>query len=145
VHEPFVATAQDAARHLSIGAATFRHASLEQVSADPQAFGGPFQVVLLIGTYHYLFWGSDRCPTAYHSHEEIFHRLASICADRLIISGRITIDRLPHATKRRCQDRESDVPFTASAFLQGAQKFFSVRWVGYLGVDPLFVMSKKAN
>jgi SAM-dependent methyltransferase len=144
VHEPFVGTARDAARYLSMEGAAFHCASLEQVSANPQEFGGPFQVVLLIGTYHYLFWGSTLCPTAYYSHEEIFRRLASICTDRLIISGRITRDRLVRI-QEELQDRPCDVPYTAEAFLEGAGKFFQVRHVGHLGVDPLFVMSRTAG
>jgi hypothetical protein len=143
-HEPFVGTARDAARYLSMEGAAFHCASLEQVSANPPEFGGPFQVVLLIGTYHYLFWGSTLCPTAYYSHEEIFRRLASICTDRLIISGRITRDRLVRI-QEELQDRPCDVPYTAEAFLEGAGKFFQVRHVGHLGVDPLFVMSRTAG
>jgi len=144
VHEPFVATARDAAAYLSPGAASFHCASLEQVSANPREFGGPFQVVLLIGTYHYLFWGSKLCPTAYYSHEEIFRRLASICTDRLIISGRITIDRLARI-KDELQDRQCDVPYTAEAFLESAGRFFRVRHMGHLGTYPLFVMSRTAG
>jgi len=145
VHEPFVATARDAACYLALDGAAFHFASLEQVSADPEKFGGPFQVVLLIGTYHYLFWGSGLCSTAYYNHEEIFRRLASICTDRLIISGRITMDRLPRVITGRLPERQGDMPYTAQAFLQSAGKFFGVRHVGHLGVDPLFVMSKPAG
>ena len=142
VHEPFVAVGRDVARYLSLEGAAFQYASLAQVSDDPQQFGGPFQVVLLIGTYHYLFWGSRLCPTAYYSHEEIFRRLASICTDRLIISARITTDRLPGIIKDRLTERPSAVPYTAQAFLENAAKFFRVSHLGHLGADPLFVMSK---
>lgn len=144
VHEPFVTTAQDAAQYLRVPEAAFHYASLEDVSRDPQKFGGPFQVVLLIGTYHYLYWGSSLCPTAYHSHEEILRRLASICTDRLIISGRFTRDRLPADIKSKLQEGPSAGTYTTEAFLQDAAKFFHVRHVGYLGVYPLFVMTKLA-
>ncbi len=144
VHEPFVATAQDAAQYLGVPNAAFHYASLEQVSGDPHTFGGPFQVVLLVGTYHYLFWGSLLCPTAYHSHEEILRRLASICTDRLIISARFTVHRLPANIKSKLKEGPSAAAYTTEAFLQDAEKFFHIRHAGYLGVYPLFVMTKRA-
>ncbi len=142
VHEPFVATAQDAARYLRVSAAAFHYASLEDVSNDPQKFGGPFQVVMLIGTYHYLYWGSSLCPTAYRSHEEILRRLASICTDRLIISARFTMRRLPANVKSTLQEEQTDEAYTMEAFLQSAARFFHARHAGYLGVYPLFAMTK---
>ena len=142
VHEPFVAIAQKAARYVGAGAG-FHYASLEQMSSDPGKFGGPFQAVMLIGTYHYLFWGSDRCSTAYFSHDEILGRLASICTDRLIFSGRMTTARLPEGVKERLDKTPIRVPYTPEAFLQSAEKYFRVSHTGYLGVDPLLVMMKK--
>jgi SAM-dependent methyltransferase len=143
VHEPFVTTAQDAARFLRLPEAAFHYASLEDVSREPQKFGGPFQVVMLIGTYHYLYWGSSLCSTAYHSHEEILRRLASICTDRLIISARFTMRRLPPNIKSRLNEGQSKEPYTMEAFLQSAESFFRPRHAGYLGVYPLFVMTKR--
>jgi SAM-dependent methyltransferase len=141
VDEPFVATAQKAAQHLGADA-RFHYASLEQVSDDPAQFGGPFQAVLLIGTYHYLFWGSERCATAYYSHDEILRRLAAICTDKLIFSGRLTTSRLPGGVKERLHQTPIQVPYTPEAFLQSAAKHFRVSHAGYLGVDPLLVMTK---
>jgi 2-polyprenyl-3-methyl-5-hydroxy-6-metoxy-1,4-benzoquinol methylase len=142
VHEPFVAIAQKAAQYVGAGAG-FHYASLEQMSSDPGKFGGPFQAVMLIGTYHYLFWGSDRCSTAYFSHDEILGRLASICTDRLIFSGRMTTTRLPEGVKERLDKTPIQIPYTPEAFLQSAEKYFRVSHTGYLGVDPLLVMMKK--
>jgi hypothetical protein len=143
VHEPFVATARDAAQSLSVANAAFHHTSLEQVSADLQKFGGPFQTVLLIGTYHYLYWGSSICGTAYHSHEEILGRLAALCTDRLLISGRFTMRRLPLNITDTFRKGQDGSRYTTEAFLQAAARFFHVRHAGYLGVYPLFVMTKK--
>jgi len=144
VYEPFVAVARDAAQHLHVPNAAFHYAALEEVSNDPQRFGGPFQVVMLIGTYHYLFWGSELCPTAYRSHEEILRRLASICTDRLLISARFTMRRIPAGVKRRLREEPSDVRYTTDAFLRDAERFFHIRHAGHLGVYPLFVMTKRA-
>jgi len=103
---------------LGVPNAAFHYASLEQVSGDPHTFGGPFQVVLLVGTYHYLFWGSLLCPTAYHSHEEILRRLASICTDRLIISARFTVHRLPANIRSKLKEGPGAAAYTTEAFLQ---------------------------
>ncbi len=142
VHEPFVATARDAAHYLQVREAAFHNASLEDVSSEPQKFGGPFQVVMLIGTYHYLYWGSFLCPTAYHSHDEILRRLASICTDRLIISARFTMRRLPAHIKNTLKEEQTGETYTMEAFLQSAARFFHARHAGYLGVYPLFAMTK---
>ena len=144
VHEPFVAIARDAARYLRVPEAAFHHASLEDVSTTPQEFGGPFQVVMLLGTYHYLYWGSSLCATAYHSHEEILRRLAAICTHQLIISARFTMERLPQGIKQTLPEGQSNETYAMEAFLQSAEKFFHTRHVGYLGVYPLLVMTKRS-
>lgn len=143
VHEPFISKAQKVAEHLSAKNAHFHLASLEEISKDPKKFGGPFQTVMLIGTYHYLFWGSSLCRTAYHSHDEILSRLASICTEKLIFSGRITVDRLPEDERRNITSDESHFPYTPEALLQSAEKFFDVRQVGFLGTYPLLTMTKR--
>ena len=143
VHEPFVTTAREVARPLRVPEAAFHCASLEDVSRTPEEFGGPFQVVMLIGTYHYLYWGSALCATAYHSHDEILRRLASICTDRLILSARLTMDRLPRGLRNTLPEGQSDGSYTVEAFLQSAEKFFHTHHAGYLGVYPLFAMTKR--
>jgi len=143
VYEPYVSAAQRAGKYLETPNASFHLASLEDVSNDPERFGGPFRVVLLIGTYHYLFWGSDACSTAYRSHDEILRRLSRVCADMLIFSGRTTMKTLPRHVKSKLDGTESDIPYTTGAFLQSAEKLFHVRHAGYLGTYPLLVMTKK--
>ena len=144
VCKPFVATARNAAQYLGADSASFYDASLEQVSTDPTKYGGPFQTVLLIGTYHYLYWGSGLCSTAYYSHDEILRQLASVCTDRLIFSARITksrLRRLPEGFKERLDETKSSV-YTPDAFLRSAEKYFRVSHTGYLGLDPLLVMTR---
>jgi hypothetical protein len=143
IHEPFVSTAQKVVAHAGTANSHFHLTSLEDISRNPQQYGGPFQTVMLIGTYHYLFWGSSLCPTAYHSHDDILSRLASICTDRLIFSARVTMDQLPVNMQGKLNFSRNNVPYTPEAFLKSADKFFSVRHAGYLGVYPLLIMTKK--
>jgi len=107
-------------------------ATLDKVSNDSKAYGGPFQTVLLIGTYHHLFWGSDLSSSAYYSHSQILNRLSKITTDRLIFSARLDLNRLHSAVREKakmlgCQDR-----YNTAYFLKRAQEFFHVNKVGYL-------------
>ena len=38
----------------------FVNASIEDVAANPSAYGGPFDLVQVISSYHYIYWGSKR-------------------------------------------------------------------------------------
>ena len=142
VHEPFVSISNRVSRYLGIRTSRFYLAGLDDVSREPESYGGPFQVVLLLGAYHYLYWGSRLCPRAHHSHREILARVSRVCASTLIFSARLEIDRLPGSLREQAAAAgETDVYSTAS-FLETAEEFFQVREAGYLGKDPLLLMSR---
>lgn len=143
IHEPFISTGEKLKQYLNMKNANFHLARLDEVAKEPEAYGGPFQTVLLIGTYHYLFWGSFLCPTAYYSHREILARLFNICADRLIFSARLEVDRLPDGTREKAKQFSSEIAYSTEDFLENAKEFFHVNQVGYLGAYPLFLMFKK--
>jgi len=143
VYEPFICTANEVRKYLEMDNACFHLAGLEDVADAPENYGGPFQTILLIGTYHYLFWGSSICPTAYHSHREILTRLSRICIDRVILSGRLEVNKLQRSLKEKARSTVGDVPYSTAEFINSAKEFFEVRTAGYLGTYPLFVMLKK--
>lgn len=145
VYEPFVSTANKVRQYLDVQNASFYLTSLDKVAYKPEAYGGPFQTVLLIGTYHYLFWGSSLCPTAYYNHWEILSQLFQICTDSLIFSGRLEVDRLPDSVKEKAKMSGNQVDYTTADFLKNAEKLFQVCKAGYLGTYPLFIMSKKKS
>ncbi|MHC4406191.1 MAG: class I SAM-dependent methyltransferase [Planctomycetota bacterium] len=142
VHEPFLSVSRRVCEHLGVRSARFSLATLDDVSADPESFGGPFHTVLLLGTYHYLFWGSKLCRRAYHNHEEILSRLATVCAGRVILSARLEIARLPGYLRREAAKHPRAKLYTTSGFLDAARKLFHVEPAGFLGKDPLFVLSR---
>jgi SAM-dependent methyltransferase len=145
VHPPFVSTAEKARRHLNLANAAFHLAALQDVADHPKTYGGPFQTVLLVGTYHYLFWGSTFCPTAWHSHREILRRVARLCTERCIFSARLELDTLPDATRMIAQDHPARARYTTKDFLESAQEFFHVRQSGFLGAYPLLILSRNGH
>ncbi len=143
VYEPFVRIPNIVREYLGQKKSSFYMASLDMVSGNPEAYGGPFQTVLLIGLYHYLFWGSSLCSDAYGSHHEIFRRLSRICTDRLIISGRLEVDQLPRIEKAKAKASGKIAQYNTDCFLRAAEEFFEVHKAGFLGAYPLLVMEKK--
>jgi len=143
VYEPFVTISNKVREYLDIKNADFYLATLDKVSNKPEAYGGPFQTVLLIGVYHYLFWGSKLSSNAYYSHQEILNKLSNISTDRLIFSARLEVDRLPTVLKEKAKMLGNKITYNTEYFLKIAEQFFEVRKAGYLGRYPLFVMTKK--
>jgi len=143
VHKPFISISNKVREYLDIKNVNFYFATLDELSSRPEAYGGPFQIVLLIGTYHYLFWGSKLSPIAYLNHREILARLSKICTDRLIFSARLEADRLPNGIKQKAKMLGNEVGYNTADFLRSAEEFFEVHKAGYLGKYPLLVMLKK--
>jgi hypothetical protein len=144
VFEPFIRTAKQVQDHLGAANVRFYLAGLDEVARDPAAFGGPFQTIVLIGTYHYVYWGSVRCQTAFRSHREILSRLAGLCTDRVILSARLTVSDLPDDLKELAQTAPEAKEYTPEGFHRAAEEFFDVRPSGRLGDYPVHVLSKRA-
>ena len=142
VHEPFISISTKVKEYLDIKNANFYLATLEELSNNPEAYGGPFQTVLLIGTYHYLFWGSSFSSSAFYGHREILTRLSQICTDRVIFSARLEIGMLPRDQKKKAK-LKNEVKYNTEYFLEKAEELFDVHKAGYLGKCPLFVMLKR--
>jgi hypothetical protein len=145
VYEPFMAISQEIKAYLSVEKVQFHLATLDEICNKLESYGGPFQVVLLVGTYHYLFWGSEKCSHAYHSHREILSRLSAICSNRVIFSARLETNRLPRSIKDRAEMYKNKYAYTTHDFLQSAEEYFEVSKAGYLGRYPLWVMEKKRS
>ena len=143
VYEPFITISQEIKAYVSVEKVHFHLATLDEVCNQLESYGGPFQVVLLVGTYHYLFWGSAKCSHAYHSHREILSRLSAICSDRVILSARLETNRLPRSIKDRAEKNKNKYAYTTHDFLRCAQEYFEVYKAGSLGRYPLLVMKKK--
>ena len=143
VHAPFIHAARAVQQHLDTHNCEFKTVSLEDVSENLDRYGGPFQTVLLLGAYHYLFWGSRLSEDAYLSHRKIFQQLSKLCSDRLIFSARLEVERLPRLLKKTSLSCGNKIIYTTDHFIKRAQEFFDVVQTGFLGKYPLFVMTKR--
>lgn len=143
IYEPYIAVSNRVKEYLKVRKASFHLASLDEVSRDPESFGGPFQTVLMLSCYHYFFWGSEMSALAYHSHQEILGRLSKLCTGTLLLSGRLEFDRLPSRVQKRVRSSKHRQTYNTEDFLKSAEAFFNIEIGGYFGRSPVFVMKKK--
>src|SRR5207248_7621010 len=101
VHQPFVTVANDLRDHLHRDKAQCHFASLEMVASDPRRFGGPFQTVQLVSTYHYLYWGSDLESKAFGQHETILEMLARVCNGFVVFANPLEIADCPRIIQQK--------------------------------------------
>jgi len=143
VYEPFIEASEQVSKSLELDNTQFYLDTIDNLAERPESFGGPFQSVLLIGTYHYLFWGSVSSPHCFKSHDEILSRLAALTTEQVIISARFELDRLPENVKPKAVGAKEAADYSTESFIRHAEKFFTVKHNGYLGTYPLFVLTKK--
>ncbi len=143
VFEPFLSISRQVKGYLGGENIDFKMAALDEVGGSPQSYGGPFQTVMTIGTYHYLFWGSSRSDKAFFDHRRILTLLAGLCAERLIFSGRLDLERLPEEIAAKARSHKNADAYNTAEFLKVAPEFFKIREIGYLGAYPLYLMIKK--
>ena len=144
LHEPFIETSSRARAILGIGNASFHLASVEEVAKEPERFGAPFHTVMLVNTYHYLYWGSGLVDKSENSHDRILGTLAKICSRRLLFSNPLEVRHATGEIKKRAEGKKHD--YTTAAFMEAAQKHFTVTRAGSLGQTakrPLLVLEKK--
>ncbi len=128
-------------KHLANDQVKFARLQLHELADAIDTFGGPFDTVLLINTYQYLYFGSSRAPESYRDHEVIFEHLRRICAKRIIFNNRIDLDI--------CQDYLRDAnPLEGTNYNQekikaAAAKHFNITEQGKMGVCPLWLLDVK--
>ncbi len=144
VHAPFVEIARKACGVLGLDGVSFHLADLESVAADPARFGGPFQVVTLLGTYHYLYWGSKLSPKAYGDHATIFEMLARVCSGTLILAGRLDVRRLTRSVRAVALARPGHERYTVEAFREAASVHFALDGSSPLEKDDLFLFRRRS-
>ncbi len=143
VHKPFTDLATHVSDHMGLTNTSFHVATLDKLVADPEKYHAPYQTILLIGTYHYLFWGSEVDSHSFGDHDTILQALSKLCTKRVILSGRLEIDRLPEYNRGNAEDSERAAQYTTENFVKCAEKYFTVKCLGYLGTYPLLQLDKK--
>lgn len=125
--------------YLALPNVAFHQYRLHEIVGNLHELGGPFQTVLMINTYHYLFYGSPRDRFGYLTHRRIFQELWTICSERLIFSSPLELSDCP-GNIRKASLKSDKMGYSRKHVLSAAEEFFTVRQDGYLGSRPLFVM-----
>jgi hypothetical protein len=112
----------------------FERLTLSELAASIGKFGGPFQTVLLINTYQYLFFGSALAPALSHDHREIFRLLRTVCSGRLVFHNRVSLDDVQSNPQERAVLAGTGRLYHSEAIRRAAAEFFQVttlrRWLG---------------
>ncbi len=144
IAEPFILAADFAKRRLGLDDARvqFHVASLEDVAARPSFYGAPFETVLFLGTYHYVYWGEETGRGGAEDHGAILKLLASVCSGHVLFSGRLEIEHLPPRVRQRAERSPRKGEYRRAVFEEEAGRWFEVRTVGRLGRYPLMDLKK---
>ena len=144
VVQGFIDAANEAKGELKLEKAQFEYAFLDDIANAPQRFRTPYQTILLLNTYHYLFWGSDYSEKHWADHDFLWRTLASICTDRVIFMSPLEVSECPSDIRGRAgRHPEWAARYTAEQVLAAAAKYFDVALETYLGRRPLYLMRKK--
>jgi hypothetical protein len=141
----FIDAAREAKRLLNLDKAQFEYAFLNDLARDPQKYGVPYQTIVLINTYHYMYWGSDYSPTHWPDHDYLLSTLASLCTDRMLFMSPLEVWECPPkgvGPRARAHPDWAE-QYTTAKFLDAAKRYFNVGLERHLGTRPLYLMKKK--
>ncbi len=116
----------------------FERAHLHEVAQSISEFGGPFQTVLLINCYQYLYFGSSRSPVGYRDHRRIFELARQVCAERLLFSNRTETGQLQRYCRAEAARLGHSHLYTEAAILDAASQYFNVTRIGTINGLPLW-------
>jgi hypothetical protein len=140
----FIASANEAKQVMKLDKAQFVYAVLSDLDRDRDKLGMPYQTLLLINTYHYMYWGSGYCETHWPDHDYLLRTLASLCTDRMLFMTPLEINECPPDIGERARQHPDWAQhYTTSGFLEVANRYFDVSLEHYLGVRPLYLMKKR--
>ncbi|HEX8325646.1 MAG TPA: class I SAM-dependent methyltransferase [Tepidisphaeraceae bacterium] len=146
VVEGFIEAAQQGKALLKADKVDFHYAFLDDLLGDPVKFRTPYQVVLLLNTYHYMYWGSDYSPRHWADHEFLLKSLASVCTDRIIFMTPLEVDECPGDIKERAKAHPDwGAAYTEENFMRIASKYFDVTPHGHMGERPLYLMIRNGT
>lgn len=118
----------------------FEKMELHQLAEQIEHFGGPFQTVLVLNTYQYLYFGSRDYPAHYLNHERIFQLLKKMCGGRIIFNNRLNYSDCQSQIKNMNHASHFCENYTESKIKTAAQKYFELKEEGTLGGYPLWVL-----
>lgn len=120
----------------------FEFLRLHELAERIGEFGGPFQTVLMLNMYQYLYFGSVRNPDRYLNHDEIFRYLRQICSDRIIFNNRVNLadcQNVEHIQRAS----EHSLNYSEEKIIAAASRYFNVVPHGKIGQYPLWTLDAK--
>ena len=144
VNGSFVSTAKGVRTLLQERKADFFNLGHEAFARNLDRHGGPFQTVILLNVYHYLFWGSDEDATAARDHRTILSTLSEVCREVLIFASPLDLKECPESVQAAAKQSLLRAQYTPEKFVEAAEEFFVVERAGSTGGRPLFRLRKRA-
>ena len=141
----FIDVSQRAAEALALANVRIHTAAIEDVAKNPSAFGGPFDLVQVISTYHYIYWGSQRAANSTRDHDTIMNAFAKVCSRYLVFVNPLEIPDCPPEIQKLAQAAPGH-DYTREGFLRAAQKHFDVSEAGSLndaGKRPIMLLVRR--
>lgn len=145
VHAPDLEAARAVAAHVGRPRARFEELRLHELAERIDEFGGPFQTVLLVNTYPYLYYGSRRDARAYLDHERLFELMARVTAERLVFSNRVDFERLPGHVRELARAQRAEAGYDEASIRAAAERHFTIEARGRLGRIPLWSLRRRAQ
>lgn len=136
----FIDACQQVADHVGSRAA-FAVESLDRLADRCHAWHAPFQTVLVMNTYQYLYFGSSLCASHYTTHQEIFGHLRRLTTGRVIFNNRTEFAALQADVRARDDGRSRH--FNTAAIRAAAAEFFHVTEHRPLGRYPLWTLEAR--
>ena len=118
----------------------FARLTLPELAARIGEFGGPFQTVLLLNTYQYLFFGSSVAPPVGQDHREIFRVLRAVCSGRLLFHNRLSLADLQSDPQERAASAGTGALYRPDAIREAAAEFFRVTTLGNWLGRPVWLL-----
>ena len=143
VHEPDLEASRAVAAHLGLDRARFERLTLRELAESIDDFGGPFDTVLLVNTYPYLFFGSDRAEAVAADHAELFGLLARVTGGRLVFSNRVDFAALPRHIRARAAEAGLESAYDEARIRAAAEAHFHVEPRRALGKIPLWLLTRR--
>lgn len=142
VNEPDIQFCRRVKEYLGSHTAQFEVMRLHELAEQVETHGGPFQTVILLNMYQYLFFGSEYYPQRYLDHDAIFAHLRKVCSSRIIFNNRINMADV-QINKTMMEGIDYAKHYTQDKVRAAAEKYFTVTEHGMIGRYPLWVMDVK--
>lgn len=138
VHQPDIDACEQVKKYLHKSDVFFKRMQLHELAEQIDEFGGPFELLLLLNTYQYLYFGSEGHRERYLDHDLIFKYLRTICRGRIIFNNRLDFTDCQQQVKQLAWSHSK--LYSREAIFSTAKKYFFLTEHGNIGKYPLLTM-----